>query len=270
MIYLYISTFGNDISWIKFPGKIPVEVGSACRDSKHLLRYPTNRDDIGENISLENPYYGELTGLYYIWKNNKFDSQDIIGFAHYNKVLSITPKKLNQLFSLKKKWVTSEAGTMIAHKYPSDIHILMKVLKSYFPKYYMAWNHLYLDNGASRNHQPNCEGCQLFFTTRDEFNKYCDFLFGVLAEVRKEIGNVDRVAYHRRYCAFLGERLLSVYLYANHIKAQHVQTIYPGETKLGIFLQREIRKHNLKFISKFKIVRTAKRFLVGKRHSSYK
>jgi len=36
-------------------------------------------DDTGDNISKLNPYYAEMTGEYWAWKNSKCD---IIGFCH--------------------------------------------------------------------------------------------------------------------------------------------------------------------------------------------
>ena len=31
----------------------------------------------------------------------------------------------------------------------------------------------------------NCDNCELFYTTVEEFDNYCNFLFGVLLKVRK-------------------------------------------------------------------------------------
>ena len=43
---------------------LPLHVGSAGKES---IGY--QRDDDGENISSLNPYFCELTGLYWAWKN---------------------------------------------------------------------------------------------------------------------------------------------------------------------------------------------------------
>ena len=46
------------------PIYIPLQVGRALHDD---YGYPG--DDTGDNISAKNPYYSELTGPYWIWKN---------------------------------------------------------------------------------------------------------------------------------------------------------------------------------------------------------
>lgn len=53
----------------------------------------------GKNISHLNPYYGELTGIYFIWKNiiDKMNENDLIGNCHYRKLW------LNELYLKKKK-----------------------------------------------------------------------------------------------------------------------------------------------------------------------
>ena len=63
---------------------VPVHVGAA---GKADLGY--TRDDSGDNISLKNKNYCELTGLYWAWKN--LDA-DCIGLAHYRRHFSIKPK----------------------------------------------------------------------------------------------------------------------------------------------------------------------------------
>ena len=217
MMYLFVSTFGQKTDWIK--QGIPIEVGAANRQN---IRYDL-RDDTGNNISVENPYWGELTGLYWIWKNYEFQADDIVGFCHYNKCLKIEPDEvLNILGEGEKDWIILPPARIVPHDFPEDIIVIESVLKEKYKKYYDAWKCLYDSEGSSKDGAMNCSTCEMFFTKRDEFYAYCEFLFGVLTDVKRIVGEVDREPYHKRYLAFLGERLLSVYLLAESKKVQYI------------------------------------------------
>lgn len=110
---------------------------------------------------------------------------------------------------------------MVSHTYPNDVYILCNLMQKFYPQYYDAWCQLYDNEGASFS----CSNCELFYLRKEDFNAYCSFLFDLLFRVRDAIGNVDRVPYHKRYCAFLGERLLSVYLLANKRKVAYAESI---------------------------------------------
>ena len=213
MIKLFISTFGERVEWIKCKWIIPIEVGAVCRPES-TIHYSVTDSGGGSSITHLNPFFGELSGLYWIWKNYQFDEDDIIGFAHYNKVLDISSRKLEKLLSDNKaQWIVRDPIKLKKHSYEADIKVLESVLREDFDTYYSVWQDLYYPTGESKT--INCYYCQMFYTTVDEFNNYCEFLFGVLLKVYEKIGEVDREPYHKRYCAFLGERLLSVYLLRN-------------------------------------------------------
>ena len=59
---------------------LPIQVGAKGKED---LGY--QKDNEGENISSKNPYYSELTGLYWAWKN--LDA-DYIGLSHYRRYFS--------------------------------------------------------------------------------------------------------------------------------------------------------------------------------------
>ena len=64
---------------------LPLHVGA---EGKQPLSY--QGDNTGDNISSNNPYYCELTGLYWAWKNLK---ADYLGLAHYRRHFLYKKKK---------------------------------------------------------------------------------------------------------------------------------------------------------------------------------
>ena len=80
---------------------MPVQVGAEGKNS--INGYV--QDNVGNNISIKNPYFCELTGLYWAWKN--LDA-DYIGLVHYRRYFTVAkkiPKNENEKF---KKILTSE------------------------------------------------------------------------------------------------------------------------------------------------------------------
>lgn len=79
-------------------GYMPVLVG-ATRNYKPEISY--QRDDDGENISVKNPNYNELTAVYWAWKNLK--NVDAIGLVHYRRFFfDSKPYSLENVISIKK------------------------------------------------------------------------------------------------------------------------------------------------------------------------
>ena len=56
---------------------IPIQVGA---EGKEDLGF--QKDNEGDNISAKNPFYCELTGMYWAWKNL---NADYIGLVHYRR-----------------------------------------------------------------------------------------------------------------------------------------------------------------------------------------
>lgn len=124
---IYISTFGKKT--IKVKNEIPIEVGSANRNN---FLYSV-RDDTGINISNENKYYGELTGLYWVWKNQAIQNDELIGFGHYNKTLNVSFKKAYELLVNEKKYnfLIAEKTYITPHAQKDELNAITAILKKY-------------------------------------------------------------------------------------------------------------------------------------------
>ena len=59
-------------------------------------KFLVDQPHAGDNIDDLNPWYCELTGLYYLWKNC---NDDIVGLEHYRRYFVNNTKKLNILNS---------------------------------------------------------------------------------------------------------------------------------------------------------------------------
>ena len=60
------------------PVYVPLQVGRAAHEDLGYLG-----DDTGDSISDLNCYYGELTGIYWVWKN--YEGRENIGICHYRR-----------------------------------------------------------------------------------------------------------------------------------------------------------------------------------------
>ena len=75
---------------------IPVQVGAEGKTK--IDNYQS--DNEGENISIKNPFFCELTGLYWAWKNLDVD---YIGLVHYRRYFTSknnVPKDENEKFKI--------------------------------------------------------------------------------------------------------------------------------------------------------------------------
>ena len=77
---MHITIFDDHYQKIKNLEYIPVGLG----ENITLNNFVT--DKTGINISKKNPYYGEYTFHYWLWKNNNIEKKnDWIGFCQYRK-----------------------------------------------------------------------------------------------------------------------------------------------------------------------------------------
>ena len=111
---------------------IPIQVGAVNKDG---LGYA--RDCTGENISYLNPYFCELTGLYWAWKNLDYD---YLGLVHYRRHFK------------GKKRSKKAIDKVITH---SEINNLVKNYKIFVPKkrkYYIETLYSHYSHTFSNKH----------------------------------------------------------------------------------------------------------------------
>ena len=183
------------------------------------------RDDDGDNISSKNPYYCELTGLYYAWKNIEADAIGLVHYRRYfsmksmayrkkhgafNSVLShdeavalltradiIVPKKrryyIESLYSHYSHTLDGshldKAKEIILKQYPEYGDALVKV-------YSRSWGYMF----------------NMAIMPKDYLNDYCSWLFDILEQLEQKIDVEALDAFSARLFGRVSEILFNVWL----------------------------------------------------------
>lgn len=197
------------------PIYIPLQVGRAAHPDYGYLG-----DDTGDNISEKNPYYSELTGLYWIWKNRP--DADYIGLCHYRRYfLNDAGDLMDETDYLR---ILSAYDVMIArpqtapcdyrtvYERSHDIRNLEQtgvLMQELYPDYYADFQDVI---SGSR-----CYVGNLFVAPRSLFCAYCEWLFTIFSALEDRIDATGYDDYHKRVFGFLSEQLLFVWIKHNRL-----------------------------------------------------
>ena len=211
---------------------LPLHVGAEV--NKKELGYI--KDNTKKNISNKNPFFCELTGLYWAWKN--LDA-DYIGLVHYRRHLTLSKKipkdkkeKLNQVLTLKQANKLFNKTDIILPKkrnyyienlynhykhtmYIEPLDETRKILEEKYPKYLKEFDRLHKRKSA---HMFN-----MFIMKKEVLDGYCKWLFDILFELEKRIDTKDYSDFHKRFYGRVSELLLDVYINTNNLKYQEVR-----------------------------------------------
>ncbi len=223
---------------------IPVHVGKALTGEDFGLI----GDNTGDNISLKNTSYCELTGMYWAWKN--LSGVDFIGLCHYRryfdfnhygrKVFPATTIKKGSLDEVNVEIDESSidflnrGGVILAksmHFYTSnyfqycewhngsDIRLLFDLIKrTQEPKYVTAF---YKSIFQSNIFHPY----NMFIMSWQQFDNYCNWLFPILRMIEEEIDITEYSQYQKRIYGYFAERLLNVYVEAEKYKVKEIPVL---------------------------------------------
>ena len=199
------------------------------------------KDNTGDNISVKNPNYCELTAVYWIWKNC---SDDIIGIVHYRRFFGKRwySGSVNNYISINEiKNVLSRKRIIL----PEPRHYNKSVLRSInlapnmhdVKEMYEAIKSCsseYLDDYIWFLEQNRAPLYNMFIMRWNDFNEYCSWLFEILSYIEERHDIESESAYRRRLYGFLSERLLSVWVHHNISENQirHYPVINTEETEL--------------------------------------
>ena len=191
------------------------------------------RDDAGENISEQNCYYSELTGLYWVWKN--VTDTEYVGTCHYRRYLIdeqeqiFTEQQFRKLLQSYDLITTRKVHLNNSYHYGfSANHNIValdttgEVIREMYPEYYDTY--IRLVNG------PDTYFGNMFVTSKERYDAYCSWLFSIFFEVQKRIDmDTDKDEYHRRVFGFISEFLLLVWVTVNRLSVCECKVGMLGE-----------------------------------------
>lgn len=216
------------------PCYLPLHVGAALHPELDL---GFQRDDEGDNISEKNPYYCELTGLYWLWKNVEADYK---GLVHYRRLLGAPGRGGKDPYERAATGddflsALGDAGIVVAkrrsyyietvydhyaHTFDSgQFDACRAVLVGRCPEYATAWDRLMSSRGA---HIFN-----MFVMRSDLLDAYCSWLFPILEELEGRIGFEGMDAFQSRWPGRVSERLLDPWLWTNGIRPVELPVVSP-------------------------------------------
>lgn len=214
--------------------RTPIEVGADLRRT----HFADICDNQGEHISDRNLWYRELTGIYYLWKN--VHNIKFIGLEHYGRRWNFNPKDVLDGLSdgsipiivHPMKFKNTLREIYVNNHSEKDIQDIEDIIKEEYPEYiesfdkYVNHGHILLSNNN-------------FIVAKEEFDKLCEFIFGVIdifldknnigsyEDARKHAEEYaihiatpgkDWIDYQAGIPGFLAERLCTLYILHNFPK----------------------------------------------------
>ena len=213
---------------------IPVQVGA---EGKEKIEGYT-QDNTGDNISSKNPYFCELTGLYWAWKNLDADYKGLVHYRRYFTKAKRIPKEENEKFRIiltqndaesilenadvilpkKRNYYIENLYSHYEHTmYVEPLDETRKIIEEKYPEYLEEFDKLHKRTSA---HMFN-----MFIMKKEILNEYCTWLFDILFELEKRTDASKYESFHARFYGRVSELLLDVWINKNGIKYEEVKVM---------------------------------------------
>ncbi len=201
-------------------------------------------DKKGDHISEKNPFFGELTAHYWVWKNfiDQNPENKYIGFAHYRRVLNLsesdqntdeflqtyiytyppelymefgkqhykteTFNKLNayDMVLVNPHYTKTSVEDFFALMHPKEyMDIFKEILIEFHPDYSEEMTEILTNNKMYLS--------TIFVMKKELFKEFCEWIFPMLFELEKRADlSVHAGTYQARIPAFLHERFFNIWL----------------------------------------------------------
>lgn len=219
---------------------VPLHVGRLGKDDLGYIG-----DDTGDHISQLNPYYCELTGLYWAWKNLDCD---YLGLAHYRRYLTKQAQSYREGLVLDDVILSqTDVEALLAE---ADI-ILPKKRRYYIETLYSHYahthdaKHLDVTRDILRELAPADVAVfdqvmqrrsgymfNMFIMSKDLVDDYCTWLFPIINELYARLDISGYSAFDARLFGRVSERLFNVWLAKKQVKVKEVPFMYMERVNL--------------------------------------
>ena len=219
-------------------------------------------DDTGDNISEKNKYFSELTGIYWVWKNQQ---ADIVGSCHYRRFFTNKKEPLSYrikrlvyyLAGLHKKrhgLIYTNNVALFESAILTKIDIL-GILESYdaiFPQrrkfrysvkeHFRRYHDLrdldliaeiiqekcpeYLSAFESVMSGNRLYANNMFILKKPDYERFMEWWFEILFEFESRIRKANYKGYQQRIMGFIAERLLTIWVYHQNLRIKELPVIY--------------------------------------------
>lgn len=219
-------------------------------------------DHTGDHISDKNPFYSELTGLYWIWKNT---NNSVTGVCHYRRFFTVQPepilykfkrllytfiglsdKRFGLIYTMninlfKPRILTKvELSTLLRHydailpqarklKYSVEEHYRryhdindLKILKSILSEKHPEYLEAFVSVLKGKRLYAN----NIFILKDFHYQKFMNWWFDVIFEFEKKVDLEKYSGYQKRIIGFIAERLLTVWFKKESLNCKELQLIY--------------------------------------------
>lgn len=200
-----------------------------------------------DNIAYKNPFYCELTALYWIWKNDK--KTDPVGLNHYRRYFFADGQKRvllgnNAETNLKERDVilpkpiklrcTVERFYARAGGYQKDLLAVRHIINECYPEYVFSMDEFLGGHYMSYGN--------MFVMRRQDFELYCEWLFDILFRVEGGMDMTGYTASEARVYGYLGELLLNIFVRRNNFKVKYLEVFNTEKMSLGNILNRKVKE----------------------------
>ena len=195
---------------------IPMQVGSQGKPDIGYIR-----DNTGDNISDKNRNFCELTGMYWLWKN---DNSNVKGLVHYRRYFlekkckdkweAIASKDYIEgilkdydiiLPKMRNYYIETNYSQYIHAHHKIDLDLTREIIAEKYSEYFGAYDK---SMKMTKGHRFN-----MMIMKKKYFDEYCEWLFDILFELEKRLDISGYSDYDARVFGFVSERLLDVTKY---------------------------------------------------------